>query len=88
LLCYEGKWNKAGAIVKTKLQNEQLRNPTRSLQNAADVVPFLRETLSVRVTMSSAKIGRGSIHRYFHEVTKTKKDFRTKPWECASIDGS
>jgi hypothetical protein len=41
-----GEWDGAGVVVKTKLRNEQLRNPTRMLQNAGNVVEFLEETLS------------------------------------------
>jgi hypothetical protein len=36
-----GEWDGAGAVVKSKLHQEQLRNTDRRLQNSTDVVNFL-----------------------------------------------
>jgi hypothetical protein len=82
-----GEWDGAGAVVKTKLRNEQLKNPERQLQNASNMVAFLEETLSVRVHQNTTRKGRGHISRYFHEVAKDDLVItRTEPWDCATVD--
>ena len=45
LLNGTGEWDGAGAVIKNKLRQEQIRNLGRRLQNAATVVDFLREAL-------------------------------------------
>jgi hypothetical protein len=54
--------------VKTKLRNEQLRNPARMLQNASNIVVFLVEMLSGWIAMSHPRFGHDEIFRYFHDV--------------------
>jgi hypothetical protein len=63
-----GEWDRAGVVVKTKLRNEQLWNPARTLQNDGNVVEFLEETLSDRIVMSHPRFGRNRIYRFFHHV--------------------
>jgi hypothetical protein len=63
-----GEWDGGGAVLKTKIRMEQLRQPDRRLQNAHDVVGFLRETLSERVHMSFYRKNKGDISRHFHEI--------------------
>lgn len=45
----KGKWDGAGAVIKRALRNEQLVNPHRQLQNAADCVHFLDATMAGQV---------------------------------------
>jgi hypothetical protein len=66
---------------------EQLRRPDRRLQNAEDVVRFLRETLSTRVHLSLRRQNRGAIARHFHEVPIYFVP-RSEAWNCDSIRGS
>jgi hypothetical protein len=47
-----GEWDGAGAVVKSKLHQEQLRNDGRKLQCAHDVVTFLEDSLTIRVASS------------------------------------
>ena len=71
---YIGEWDGAGAIVKTRLRNEQLRNLARMLQNASNVVAFLEETLSTGIAMSHPRFQRDEIYQYFHEVAAVPRD--------------
>lgn len=82
-----GEWDGAGAVVKTRLRNEQLQNPDRPLQNASDVVAFLNETLANRVIMSSERCGRDEISRYFHDIARDSVP-RHEPWDCDTVPGS
>jgi hypothetical protein len=79
-----GEWDGAGAVIKTKLRNEQLRNPTLRLQNSGDVVAFLNEALSTRVPMLSRRASRGPIHRYFYNVPAAAVD-RSNLCKCDTI---
>lgn len=45
----KGEWDGAGAVVKRALRNEQLLNPHRRLQNAADCILFLDATMAGQV---------------------------------------
>lgn len=45
----KGEWDGAGAVVKKALRSEQLLNPHRRLQNAADCVQFLDATMAGQV---------------------------------------
>ena len=49
----KGKWDGARAIIKKALRFEQLLNPHRRLQNAADCVLFLDGTLAGQVPSRS-----------------------------------
>lgn len=54
--------------MKTRLRNEQLRNPVRMLQNASNIVAFPVETLSSQIARSHPRFGRDEIYCYFHNV--------------------
>lgn len=45
----KGEWDGAGAVVKRALRTEQLLNPQRRLQNAADCVDFLESSMGGQV---------------------------------------
>jgi hypothetical protein len=66
---------------------EQLRRPDRRLQDARDVVTFIRGTLSNRVDMSSRRRNREAIRRHFQEIP-VESIARTEPWNCDPIPGS
>jgi hypothetical protein len=74
-------------VVKTRLRNEQLKNPFRRLQDASDVTMFLNKTLSRRVIMSSRRSGREEIRRYLHNILKESIP-TYEPWNCDTIHGS
>ena len=63
---YIGEWD--GTVVKTRLTNEQLRNPTKMLQNASNIIAFLVETLSGQIAMSHPQFGHDEIYCYFQNV--------------------
>jgi hypothetical protein len=86
LYCID-EWDGTGAVVKTRLRNEQLKNPKRYSQDANDVAEFLNETLSMRVIMSSRRLGREEIRQYFHNVPKEYIP-RDEPWNCDTVQGS
>lgn len=52
----KGEWDGAGAVVKRALRNEQLVNPHRRLQNAADCVQFLDATMAGQVPTRGGSI--------------------------------
>jgi hypothetical protein len=81
-----GKWDGVGAVAKTKIRNGHMRNPSKRL-HYFEVVSFLKETLSTRVPMSSAKCNRGTISRYFHNV-EIDDIPRVESWNCNGIPGS
>jgi hypothetical protein len=86
------EWDGAGAVLKSKLRQEQIRNPWRRLQNAADVVDFLREALSTRVPSSYVTRNpdaprKPEIFREFWHVP-VNATIRRKRWEAETIHGS
>jgi hypothetical protein len=60
-----GEWDGAGAVVKSKLRQEQLRNTDQRLQNSADIVNFLQEVLTTQATSSYPNVGEGGKQRCF-----------------------
>jgi hypothetical protein len=87
-----GEWDGAGAVLKSKLHQEQIRNPWRRLQNAADVVDFLHEALSTRVPSSYVTRNpdapkKPEIFREFWHVPMNAT-IRRKRWEAETIHGS
>ena len=88
-MLHVGEWDGAGAVVKTRLRNEQLRNPARMLQNAGNVVAFLEEELSGRIAMSHPRFGRDKIYRYFHHVAGVaRQECDIQNSDCEPIPGS
>lgn len=86
-LCYLGEWDGAGATVKNKLEQEQLWNHgCRKLQNAGDVVDYLRVALPGRAESSYQK-KKDRIFRKFWHIGETETN-RRKKWQCTTIDGS
>jgi hypothetical protein len=75
-------------VLKTKLRQEQIWNLLRKLQDAADVVEFLKETLSNKVPTSypdhEQKIA--DMHRKFWCMKEeTLALHRLKRWNCDTI---
>lgn len=81
-----GEWDGAGAVIKRKLRQEQLRNPRRRLQSAADVVSFLTETMTARQDQGSSR-NRAPISRKFWLIQEDDVP-RRKRWDCNPIPGS
>ena len=50
-----GEWDGVGAVVKSRLRQEQIQNSTRRLQNAEDVARFLEDSFSDRAATSYNK---------------------------------
>jgi hypothetical protein len=80
-----GEWDGAGAVIKRKLRQEQLKNPARRLENAADVVSFLTETMTGRQDQVSNR-NRAHISRKFWLIEEDDVP-RRKRWECNPIPG-
>lgn len=88
----KGEWDGAGAVLKSKLCQEQIRNPGRRLQNVGDVVDFLRVALSSRVPSSYVSRNpntprKPDIFREFWHVP-VNATTRRKRWESETIPGS
>ena len=82
----KGEWDGAGAVVKRALRTEQLHNPWRQLQDAADAVDFLKEKMEGLVESSVAG-NRIVSYRYFHLIKPDDVD-RQHLHGCETISGS
>ena len=82
----KGEWDGAGAILKRALRTEQLQNPTRRLQDAADAVQFLEEKLGGLVPGCVGET-RTISRRYFHHISVEAVD-RRHFHGCDTIHGS
>lgn len=71
-------------MLKSRLRHEQRTNPLRQLQNAAEVVNFLQDSLSVRAPSSYRK-EKSEIQRKFWLIQEVD---RSTTHACETIPGS
>lgn len=84
----KGPHDGAGAVVKSFVRREQLKAYGRKLQCAADVVGYLKATLSVRVETSYSG-QRKPLERHFWHVLEQEVDsLRHEPHACDSVVGT
>jgi hypothetical protein len=82
----KGEWDGVGVVVKKALRAKQLHNPQGRLQDAIDVVEFMREAMSSR-TSNTYKGNRSSITRHFWNVVPNVAN-RSTPHLCDHIPSS
>lgn len=82
----KGEHDGAGAVIKRHLTHEQLKPDCIKLQCAADVVPFLRETMSDGAIATYASKVR-PVTRVFWEVKVGDVD-RSNRWDCKAVEGA
>ena len=82
-----GEWDGAGAVVKHALRMEQIRNPDRQLQNAAQCVDFLQEGFSTQPPSSYAGTTTRDIHRTSWHIGENEVS-RDQPMACHTNPGS
>lgn len=81
----KGEHDGAGAVVKRALTHEQLKTDGVDLKCAADIVAFLKDTMST--TTSTGYVKECLVIRHFWNVQIGDVD-RSNPWHCAPITGS
>jgi hypothetical protein len=80
----KGEHDGAGVVVKKELQKEQLRLNVAPLQNAQDVVKFLKETFAKEyVGLVDSRV---DVMWVFWEVKSTNVD-RIQPYICVIVFG-
>lgn len=84
----KGEWDGAGAVVKRALRAEQIQNPSRPLQNADQVVEFLKENYSTRVASSYNQCRSNFISRVFWNIGEFEVDHRDSNIKCRTLPGS
>lgn len=84
----KGEWDGAGAVVKRALTAEQIMNPARPLQNAAQVVSFLDEKYSRRVASSYNKSRLTPISRVFWHIEDDKVNHEDRSIRCKTLPAS
>lgn len=84
----KGEWDGAGAVVKRALTAEQIQNPSRPLQNAEQVVQFLEERHTERVTSSYKRTKTPSLSRVFWHIGEDEVDHGDKSIHCKTLPGS
>lgn len=83
----KGEWDGAGAVVKRALAAEQIQNPLRPLQNAAQVVKFLEKKYTERVASSYAHAKTSPLSRVFWLIGNTEVDHNDKSIKCNTLPG-
>lgn len=81
----KGPHDGAGACVKQSLRREQVKEDSVKLQNAADVVSFLR--VDMNSPHAAYPNARRQVSRHFHLVGLTDVP-RDKPLACKTVPGS
>lgn len=84
----KGEWDGAGAVVKRALGAEQIQNPLRPLQNAAQVVQFLEEKYTERVVSSYAQSKTTPLSRVFWHIGEKEVNHEDNSVKCNTIPGS
>ena len=79
----KGEHDGAGAVIKRHLTQEQLKPNSVKLQCTADVVPFLRQTMSEGANATYPSKIR-PVTRVFWEVKEANVD-RSKRWDCKPV---
>lgn len=81
----KGPHDGAGACVKQALRREQVKEDSVKLQNAADVVSFLREDMNL--PHAAYPNARRHVVRHFHLIGLADVP-RDKPLACQTVPGS
>lgn len=84
----KGEWDGAGAVVKRALRQEQIQNPNRPLQNAAQVVEFLKENYSTRVGTQYTQATSKPICREFWHIGESEVNHKDTTVKCRTLLGS
>jgi hypothetical protein len=81
----KGRWDGAGATIKQALRNEQVKPNGLRLQNASDVVTYLRVHLSREYAGYEGV--RRTIQRHFHDVAVNDVN-RVDQFNCRRVPGT
>jgi hypothetical protein len=72
--------------LKQSLRKEQLRPNSRSMQNASDVVSYLKEAMNM--PHAAYPLARRPVDRHFWEIPLEGGVDRSNPMNCRTVDGS
>jgi hypothetical protein len=81
----KGEVDGIGALLKHVVKKEQIKPNGRKIQNAVEVLAFLKfEANKYHVMYPNV---RQQVHKFFHEV-KVGDVNRLRPWDCSTVKGS